>query len=63
MNEDELRHWPTAGFMRLRMHLDHVFAGPGVEWLDFEGSAPFGDKDSPFHRLSDHVPLVGRFRV
>jgi endonuclease/exonuclease/phosphatase family metal-dependent hydrolase len=63
MNEDELRHWPTAGFMRLRMHLDHVFVGAGVEWLDFDGSSPFGDKQSPFHRLSDHVPLIGRFRA
>ena len=63
MNEDELRHWPTAGFMRLRMHLDHVFVGPGVEWLDFDGSAPFGDKASPFHRLSDHMPLIGRFKT
>ncbi len=63
MNEDELRHWPTAGFMRLRMHLDHVFVGPGVQWLDFDGSTPFGDKSSAFHLLSDHVPLIGRFRA
>ena len=63
MNEDELRHWPTAGFMRMRMHLYHVFSGSGVEWLDFEGSAPFGDRESPFHKLSDHVPLIGRFRT
>jgi endonuclease/exonuclease/phosphatase family metal-dependent hydrolase len=63
MNEDELRHWPTAGFMRMRMHLDHVFSGPGLRWLDFEGSSPFGDRESPFHRLSDHTPIIGRFYI
>jgi endonuclease/exonuclease/phosphatase family metal-dependent hydrolase len=63
MNEDELRHWPTAGFMRMRMHVDHVFSGPGVRWVDFEGSAPFGDKGSPFWKLSDHMPIIGRLRA
>jgi endonuclease/exonuclease/phosphatase family metal-dependent hydrolase len=60
---DDLVKWPTAGFMRLRMHLDHVFSGNGLEWLDFDGSAPFGDKASTFNGLSDHAPLVGRFHV
>lgn len=63
LTEDELRHWPTAGFLNLRMHLDHVFSGRGLAWHDFEGSHPFGDKESPFVRLSDHVPLIGRFSV
>jgi endonuclease/exonuclease/phosphatase family metal-dependent hydrolase len=52
--------WPTAGFMALRMHLDHVFCGPGVRWIDFDGSRPFGDRAATFHGLSDHVPLIGR---
>jgi endonuclease/exonuclease/phosphatase family metal-dependent hydrolase len=63
MTEDELVHWPTAGFMRMRMHLDHVFSGSGLRWVDFDDSCPFGDRTSPFHRLSDHVPLIGRFRI
>jgi endonuclease/exonuclease/phosphatase family metal-dependent hydrolase len=62
MNDDELRHWPTAGFMSLRMHLDHVFSGPGLKWIDFEGSHPFGDRTAAFHGLSDHMPLIGRCR-
>ena len=54
------RRWPTAGFLNLRMHLDHVFSGPGLSWLDFDDSAPFGDRAGHFHGLSDHVPLIGR---
>jgi endonuclease/exonuclease/phosphatase family metal-dependent hydrolase len=53
--------FPTAGFLRLRMHLDHLFAGNGVRWVDLEGTAPFGV--GPFQGLSDHVPLIGRFQV
>jgi endonuclease/exonuclease/phosphatase family metal-dependent hydrolase len=53
----------TAGFMRLRMHLDHVFYGNGVAFLDLEGTTPFGDRRGPFHGLSDHVPIIGRFRA
>jgi endonuclease/exonuclease/phosphatase family metal-dependent hydrolase len=60
---EELVDWPTAGFMRLRMHLDHVFAGPSLRWLDFDGTYAFGDRSAPFHGLSDHVPLVARCRV
>jgi endonuclease/exonuclease/phosphatase family metal-dependent hydrolase len=59
----ELATWPTAGFMRMRMHLDHVFAGRGLRWLDFEETHPFGDKMARFHGLSDHMPMVGRCRV
>ncbi len=54
--------YPTAGFIRLRMHLDHVFFGNGISVVDLEGSAPFGDRHGPFHGLSDHVPLICRFR-
>jgi endonuclease/exonuclease/phosphatase family metal-dependent hydrolase len=53
--------FPTAGFMRLRMHLDHLFAGPGVEWMDLNGTASFDDPRSPFFGLSDHVPLIANF--
>jgi endonuclease/exonuclease/phosphatase family metal-dependent hydrolase len=55
--------FPTAGFMRLRMHLDHVFFGNAVSWLDLEGTARFGDARGPFAGLSDHVPVIGRFRL
>jgi endonuclease/exonuclease/phosphatase family metal-dependent hydrolase len=63
MNADELRHWPTAGFMQLRMHLDHVLSGPGLQWMDFEETHAFGDRTSPFHGLSDHMPIIGRCKV
>lgn len=63
MSDDELNAWPTAGFMRMRMHLDHVFGGNALRWLDFDGTHPFGDRTSPFHGLSDHVPLLGRCRI
>ena len=55
------RDFPTAGFMRLRMHLDHLFSSPLVNWLDLEGTCRFGDRSSPFWGKSDHVPLIGRF--
>jgi endonuclease/exonuclease/phosphatase family metal-dependent hydrolase len=54
--------FPTAGFLRLRMHLDHLFAGNGVAWIDLDGTRPFGDRRAPFAGLSDHVPLIARFR-
>src|SRR5260221_6809800 len=63
MSVDELVGWPTAGFMRLRMHLDHVFTGRGLRWLDFDDTHAFGDRSAPFHGLSDHVPIVARCRV
>jgi endonuclease/exonuclease/phosphatase family metal-dependent hydrolase len=56
------RAFPTAGFLQLRMHLDHLFFGNGVRFLDLEGTARFGDRGSPFAGLSDHVPLIGRLR-
>jgi endonuclease/exonuclease/phosphatase family metal-dependent hydrolase len=63
LRDGEPRAFPTAGFMRLRMHLDHVFYGNGIAWVDLEGTAPFGDRAGAFAGLSDHVPLIGRFRV
>ena len=63
LRDGDPRAFPTAGFMRLRMHLDHVFYGNGVDWVDLEGTACFGDRAGSFAGLSDHVPLIGRFRV
>ncbi len=63
MTPEELTSWPTAGFMRMRMHLDHVFSGRGLRWLDFDDTHPFGDRTAAFHGLSDHMPMVGRCRV
>lgn len=55
--------FPTAGFLRLRMHLDHLFGGPGVEWMDLDGTFAFDDSKSPFYGLSDHVPLIANFTL
>jgi endonuclease/exonuclease/phosphatase family metal-dependent hydrolase len=63
MSDDELRKWPTAGFMRLRMHLDHIFTGPALRWIDFDETHAFGDRAATFYGLSDHMPLIGRCRV
>jgi endonuclease/exonuclease/phosphatase family metal-dependent hydrolase len=63
MTEQELIDWPTAGFMRLRMHLDHIFTGPALQWVDFDETHAFGDRNATFHGLSDHMPLIGRCRV
>ncbi len=56
------RAFPTAGFMRLRMHLDHLFSGGGVRWVDLDGTTRFGDRAGVFAGCSDHVPLIGRFK-
>jgi endonuclease/exonuclease/phosphatase family metal-dependent hydrolase len=55
------RAFPTAGFMRLRMHLDHLFSHPDVRWIDLDGTCPFGQ--GPFAGLSDHMPLIARFAI
>jgi endonuclease/exonuclease/phosphatase (EEP) superfamily protein YafD len=57
------RAFPTAGFMKLRMHLDHLFSGGDVVWLDLDGTTPYGDRAGPFAGSSDHTPLIGRFRI
>jgi endonuclease/exonuclease/phosphatase family metal-dependent hydrolase len=59
----ELAEWPTAGFFRMRMHLDHVFSGPGLRFVDFDGTHPYGTRSAPFHGLSDHVPMLARCRL
>jgi hypothetical protein len=63
LTNEESTHWATAGFMRMRMHLDHVFSGGGLRWVDFEDTHPFGDRSATFYGLSDHMPLIGRCRV
>jgi endonuclease/exonuclease/phosphatase family metal-dependent hydrolase len=62
-DENALDRWHTAGFMNMRMHLDHVFSGGGLKWLDFDGTHKFGQKNGLFGGLSDHVPILGKFRV
>ena len=59
---DLRKRWPTAGFLHLRMRLDHIFAGPGLRWVDFEDTHAFG-VDGQWAGLSDHVPIIGRFTV
>jgi endonuclease/exonuclease/phosphatase family metal-dependent hydrolase len=61
IDETSARGYPTAGFMNVRMHLDHLFSGGGVRWVDLDGSCAFGDEKGLFHGMSDHVPLIGRF--
>jgi len=58
-----LRKFPTAGFLHLRMHLDHIFFGSGFQCIDVDGTLPFGDPKNLFHGLSDHIPIVGRFTL
>ena len=53
----------TAGFMALRMHLDHIFGSKHIAFLDLDDTYLFGDERSPFTGLSDHVPLITRFEV
>lgn len=58
-----LRGFPTAGFMRLRMHLDHLFSGGPLEWVDCDETFPIDHPKNKFNGLSDHTPLIGRFKV
>lgn len=61
-DEAALRRFGTAGFLNLRMHIDHLYASPTIEWLDLEGTRAFGESGD-FDGLSDHVPLIARFKV
>lgn len=63
LDPDNPRHHPTAGVLRLRMHLDHLFGSAGVRWIDLDGTARFGDREGAFHSFSDHVPQIARFRL
>lgn len=58
----EARAFGTAGFLNLRMHLDHVYSSPHTRWVDFDGTQKFGDSGD-FDGLSDHVPLIGRCQM
>lgn len=58
-----IRGFPTAGFLRLRMHLDHLFSGGPLQWVDCEDTHPFDHPKNKFNGLSDHTPLIGRFKV
>jgi endonuclease/exonuclease/phosphatase family metal-dependent hydrolase len=51
---------PTAGFLNLRMRLDHVFHGPGLRQVDQDDTHAYGDRTGRWHGLSDHVPVLGR---
>ena len=57
------RGYPTAGFMNLRMHLDHMFSSASLRWVDMDGTCRFGDRKSPFFGKSDHMPLIARFQL
>ena len=58
----EAREFGTAGFLNLRMHLDHVYSSRSTRWLDFAGTERFGG-GGDFAGLSDHVPLIGRCQM
>jgi endonuclease/exonuclease/phosphatase family metal-dependent hydrolase len=60
---ERVRLYPTAGVLGLRLPIDYMFSCSSVEWLDFESTHHFGLKPGLFHGLSDHVPLVARFRL
>lgn len=62
-DEATLEAFPTAGFMNLRMHLDHVFSSERLQWLDFAGTHKFGQRGGTFCDLSDHVPILGTFAL
>jgi endonuclease/exonuclease/phosphatase family metal-dependent hydrolase len=55
------RGFATAGFMNLRMHIDHLYCSPSLDWLDLDGTHGF-DSHGVFSGLSDHVPLIARCR-
>ncbi|MEE2900754.1 MAG: endonuclease/exonuclease/phosphatase family protein [Myxococcota bacterium] len=55
-----MKGWPTAGFLNLKMRLDHILVGPGITCHDLEDCHPFTELGR-WSGLSDHVPLLGRF--
>lgn len=62
LDERALRDHPTAGFLNLRMRIDHMLTGRGLSWHDFDDTFHFDQRGS-FTGLSDHVPLIGRFTI
>ena len=59
---ESYRSYPSAGFMKMRMHLDYVFSSPSLKWESFDETRAYGSP-SPFHGLSDHSPIIGRFSI
>jgi endonuclease/exonuclease/phosphatase family metal-dependent hydrolase len=60
---EEKENFVTAGFMNMKLHLDHVFSSGDIRWKDMENTCRFGDATSPFHGLSDHIPLIAQFEL
>jgi endonuclease/exonuclease/phosphatase family metal-dependent hydrolase len=58
----QMRAQPSAGFLRFRYRLDHIFAGNRVHFSDFQNTMPHGPMH-PLKGVSDHVPLAGRFSL
>lgn len=59
LDEAGLKAFPTAGFMHLRMHIDHAFTSPELVFHELHETFPFGKREGHFWGLSDHMPLVG----
>jgi endonuclease/exonuclease/phosphatase family metal-dependent hydrolase len=62
LSEAEVDALPSAGCFGLRFRLDHMFAGPGVQFLSFPLAAPYG-RTHPMRGLSDHAPIMGHFAL
>jgi len=61
--KEEKEDFVTAGFMNLRLHLDHIFFSGDIHWKNMNNTHCFGDTKGPFHGLSDHVPLIAQFEL
>lgn len=57
------RAFPTAGFMHLKMHLDHLFSGGPLHWVNLDDTHAITDPTCAFRGMSDHVPLIGTFQL
>ena len=60
---EEKEDFVTAGFLNLKLHLDHIFFSGEIHWQNMADTHGFGDTTSPFHGLSDHVPLIAQFEL
>lgn len=61
LDERTLEELPTAGFLALRMRIDHLFSGRGLAWTEFDSTHAFSSERAPFEGMSDHAPLIGSF--
>lgn len=59
LTPEQLVRIPTAGFLTMRMRLDHVFCSPEVRFAEVHESRGVDDLHSAFRGLSDHMPIVG----